>query len=128
MKLIIKGDIKMGLRGINLEKWRSAIEGSGGIISTIAQRLGNSDYFQVKKKIFKTKYLLTYYLAESEKVSDIAESNIIKAIKNGDINVSKWYLQLKATERGYMEKKNIDVNVSFPQECIEELEKIFKDG
>ena len=106
--------------------FENAIKDSGGIINTIAKRLNRKDYFKVKKKIFNNKKLKDLYLAEVEKISDIAESNIIKSILNGDVNISKWYLLVKAKERGYIEQQKIDFEASINIDIIKELENIFK--
>lgn len=78
-----------------------AIPGSGGIISTIARKVGCA-WHTAKKYVDNYVTVQQAYLDECEKVLDKAESVVLKSIiENEDIAVSKWYLTMKGRERGY---------------------------
>ena len=77
-----------------------AIPGTGGIISTIAKRVGCS-WHTAKKYIREYPTIAKVYGDECEAITDLAELTIIKAIKDGDTHTAKWYLTMKGRERGY---------------------------
>lgn len=74
-----------------------AMPGTGGVISALAERVGCT---------WPTahRYIETYatvrraWEAERSRITDIAENNIIKAIKSGDMAMSKWWLQVMREE------------------------------
>ena len=86
----------------------SAIPGTGGIVSTIALRVG-CDWHTAKKYIQRYATVQRAYDDEVEKVADIAESMVIKAIRDEDIGTAKWYLSRKAAGRGYAPKLEQDI-------------------
>ena len=86
----------------------AAIPGTGGIISTIASRVG-CDWHTAKKYIEQYPTVQRAYGDEVEKVADIAESMVIKAIRDEDIGTAKWYLSRKAAGRGYAPKLEQDI-------------------
>ena len=71
-----------------------AIPGTGGIISTIAKRVG-CDWWTVKRAIERYPSVKEAYDAECETVNDLAESTLIKAIRDGDVASAKWWLTKK---------------------------------
>ena len=77
-----------------------AIPGSGGIISAIAQRVG-CNWYTAKRYIEKYPTVRRAYDDECEKISDLAETVIIKDIQAGSVQTAKWYLTMKGRERGY---------------------------
>ena len=85
-----------------------AIPGSGGIISTIAQRVGCA-WHTAKTYIADFPTVARVYQDECEKVTDLAESTIIRAIKDGDTHTAKWYLTMKGRERGYAKTERHEV-------------------
>ena len=76
------------------------IPGSGGIISTIAKR-AQCDWRTANKYINEHPTLKAAYDAECETMLDLAESTVLKAIKDGDTADAKWYLTKKGKRRGY---------------------------
>lgn len=80
-----------------------AIPRTGGIISTIASRVG-CDWHTAKKYIGKYSTVQRAYDDEVERVADIAEAVVVKAIRAEDIATAKWYLSRKAPHRGYAPK------------------------
>lgn len=86
-----------------LTEFIEAVKGSSGIKATIQRRLGCS-------RMTVDSYLKRYataqqaYDEEIETVGDVAESVIIQAIKNKDVDTAKWYAKAKLKHRGYTDK------------------------
>ena len=78
----------------------AAIPGTGGIISAIAKRVGCS-WHTAKKYIREYATVAQAYDDEVEMTIDMAELQVIKAIREGDIGTARWYLSTKGKERGY---------------------------
>lgn len=99
-----KGQTKKGKKAV-----LDAIEGSAGVYSIIAARLGVT---RTSAATYVNKWDETKKKREEEieKIKDKAESNVIVEINNGNVQESKWFLGLRARDRGYSEK--VDVNVS----------------
>ena len=68
-----------------------AIPGSGGIISTIAKRVG-CDWSTAKKYLTEYPTVARAYEDECEAVADLAESVLITSIRDGNTQDAKWYL------------------------------------
>jgi len=83
------------------------IPGSGGIISTIARRVG-CDWHTAKSYIEKHATVKAAYEAECEAVLDMAESKIIGAMNDDDIPTAKWYLTMKGRQRGYAPTERVE--------------------
>lgn len=94
-----------------------AIKTSAGIKSIIAQRLCVSRE-TVDKRIMKSERLLKAYSDEVESTKDYAEGIIIENLKQKDLATAKWYLQLKARERGYGETKDITETIDSRLEIV----------
>ena len=85
----------------------NAIPGSGGIISTIARRVGCA-WHTAKKYCTEYATVRRAYEGECEKLKDAAESVVVKAIiEENDVSVAKWYLTMKAKDRGYAPRQEI---------------------
>jgi hypothetical protein len=84
-----------------------AIPGSGGIITTIAKRVGCS-WETVKRHIQKYPTVKRAYEEERESIVDLAEVKLIKAIENDDMSAIKFYLTTIGKSRGFTEKQEID--------------------
>lgn len=84
----------------------AAIEGSDGIKSVIARRL------KVHRNTVN-RYLDRYasaqeaYDEEVERIGDVAESVVIKSIKDGEVDTAKWYLRVKLKDRGYIGRQEV---------------------
>ena len=83
-----------------------AIPGSGGIISTIAKRVGCA-WHTAKKYCTEYATVAKVYQDECEAITDLAESTVLKSIQEGDVSVAKWYLTMKAKDRGYAPRQEI---------------------
>lgn len=92
------------------------IQGSAGIISTIARRVG-CDWHTAKKYITDYPTIAQAYADECEKVTDLAETKLIEAINGGDLAAVKYYLSTKGKHRGYVERQEVsgadggDINI-----------------
>lgn len=80
--------------GYGAKVFIKAIPGSGGIISTIAKRVGCT-WNTAKKYIEEYATVQEAYQDECERVDDIAESTLINAIEGGDVASAKWWLSKK---------------------------------
>ena len=77
-----------------------AIPGTGGIISAIARKVG-CDWKTADSWVHDFPTVKRAYDAECEAMLDLAESTVLKAIKDGDTSDAKWYLTKKGKRRGY---------------------------
>ena len=85
-----------------------AIPGTGGIVSTIAKRVGCS-WHTAKKYIDNYATVRKAYVDECESVLDDAEEVIVDDIRiNKDVQTAKWYLGTKGADRGYVPKQQVE--------------------
>ena len=84
------------------------IPGSGGIISTIAKRVG-CEWNTARKRIDESPKLTEMYNAEREGILDMAESVILQSIKAGDTQDAKWVLSRLGKGRGFADKVETEV-------------------
>jgi hypothetical protein len=82
------------------EQFLAAVQGSGGLVGTMAGTLG-VDRETIERAMQKWPEVSEAFQMESEELLDLAERNIHQAIKAGDVEVSRWYLERKGRERGY---------------------------
>ena len=78
-----------------------AIYNCGGIVLTVAKRLGIKDWYTAKHYIDKWEETKTAFKAEEESILDAAEGVVKKRITEGDTATAKWYLTKKGKDRGY---------------------------
>lgn len=86
--------------GYGAQVFIDAIPGTGGIVSAIARKVG-CDWYTVKRYIDNYPTVRAAYDAECEAMLDLAESTVLKNIKDGDTQDAKWYLTKKGKRRGY---------------------------
>ena len=84
----------------NKQQLLDAINGSYGIISTIAKRL-NVNWNTARTYIKADDDATQAYNNERNSMLDKAESCIINALEQNDVSTAKWFLQLKGKDRGY---------------------------
>jgi hypothetical protein len=105
-------------KGISKEELLKAIDGSAGIVNTIANRL-NCHWKTAKSHIEKHPEALELMQAEKEKNIDKAESVIMQALDDMDIQTAKWYLATIGKARGYAENSNnVTIHVEKPEQLI----------
>jgi hypothetical protein len=90
-----------------------AIPGTGGIISALADRVGCS-WHTAKKYVTEYATVAEAWEAERNKITDKARHNIVKAIGEGDLQMSKWWLQVMDAEF----KDQVDVSGKLTIEYI----------
>lgn len=96
----------MSRRTYHAKQFFDAIPTSGGIITTIAKRVG-CDWHTAKKFIMAHPTVARAYQNECELIGDIAENALYKAIKDGELSAVKFYLTTKGKGRGYTERKEV---------------------
>lgn len=84
----------------------TAINDSGGIMSTIAKRL-SCDWHTAKKWCHKFEETAQALDDETEKVLDLAESKLYASINEGNTQDAKWLLSTKGKRRGFSERHEI---------------------
>lgn len=75
-----------------VKQFETAIPGSGGIIATIARRVGCS-WNTASTYLKDSPTLARLYEDEANTIDDLAESVVIKSMQEGDINAAKWWLE-----------------------------------
>ena len=80
-----------------IAQFMAAIPGSGGIISAIADAVG-CDWHTARKYIDVHLSVNQAWQDERNKITDRARHNIIKALAEGDLQMSKWWLQVMDPE------------------------------
>lgn len=74
-----------------------AIKGSGGVVSAIADTVGCS-WNTARKYIDQYPTVQEAWQNERQRITDRARHNIIRAIGDGDLQMSKWWLQVMDDE------------------------------
>lgn len=90
------------------ERFIAAIPGTGGIISDIAHKAG-CNWNTVQNYIRRHPTVRRAYEEERERVLDIAEAEVLKSIRAGDMDTIKWYLLLKGQSRGYIRHQRQEI-------------------
>jgi len=76
-----------------------AMPGTGGVISAIADKISKEcSWNTAKAYIEKYPTVKTAWENERNKITDRARHNIIKSIHDGDLQMSKWWLQVMDDE------------------------------
>lgn len=84
-----------------------AIKGTGGIISSVAKKMGCA-WHTAKKYIDEHPTVKLAYDAECEGILDLAEVKLIGAINDNDLAAIKFYLMTKGKRRGYTERQEVE--------------------
>jgi len=87
----------------SVKKILTAIEGTGGLKTAIATKLGvhRMTVFNYEKKYETVRQAIE---DETEKILDKAESVLFVRVQEGDEDTCKWILARKGKNRGYSEK------------------------
>lgn len=83
-----------------------AIRGSNGIVSVVSRRL-KVEWHTADKWIKSSEVTYRALLNEVEKVSDVAETELMKKITSGDAWALKFWLTTKGRKRGFITKTEI---------------------
>ena len=86
---------------------KKAIEGSNGLYTTIASRLG-CEWHTAKTHVEKYPETLEAYNNETESILDLAETKLHENINDNDNTAIIFYLKTKGKKRGYIERLDID--------------------
>lgn len=89
-----------------ITQFLKAIPGSGGIVSVIAKSVG-CDWHTAKKYIDEHSSVKRAWTDERNIVTDKAQHNILRAINEGDLQMSKWWLSVMSDE--FAEKSKLDI-------------------
>ena len=84
-----------------------AIEGSYGIVSQVARRLDNCAWHTAKKYIEQWESTRRAFEGENERSLDYTESQMIKAIREGDGPMIRFHLATKGKNRGFSERHEV---------------------
>jgi len=87
-----------GAAQFTAKQFITAIPGSGGIIAVIAKRVG-CDWHTAKRYIRLYPTINQAYEDECAGVDDLAESTVIKAIRDGDVPTAKWWLEKRRRDK-----------------------------
>ena len=98
----------MGKELFTARQFIDAIPGTGGIITSIAKRVGCA-WHTAKKYIDEYTTVAQAYADETESIADLAEVGLIKALKAEDGSMIRFYLTTKARHRGYVVKQEMEV-------------------
>jgi hypothetical protein len=83
-----------------------AIDDSGGIISTVAKRLGK-DWSTARRYINMWDETKAAFTAEVERVTDLAENRLIQQISEGERWAIKFWLTTKGKSRGFTQQMEL---------------------
>jgi hypothetical protein len=112
-----------------------AINGSGGVMSTIAKRL-KVEWHTAQSYVNSSEETKQAYQNEEEWILDIADAKLYDNVKQGDLAAIKWLKATKGKKRGYVEKQDIgftdkngdDVPINrLPTDKLSQLEKLLND-
>ena len=84
----------------------AAMDDCGGIISVVARRLGVKRD-TVAKYIRENPVLQERVASECETFTDVAESSLMRLIREGNVAATIFYLKTKAKSRGYIERQEV---------------------
>lgn len=91
---------------VNVAQIEEALRKSGGFQSKAADMLGISQP-AVSKRISNNKRLQRAVRAIKEQYLDLAEINLLKLIRDGDLGSICFYLKCQGKHRGYVERQEI---------------------
>ncbi|PWJ81506.1 regulatory Fis family protein [Pseudaminobacter salicylatoxidans] len=94
---------------------------SGGIKTVAAQRL--NVHRKTLHRFLEDHPEVTEALRDIDaEIADVAEAQVVKAINAGDMQTVRWFLELKAKDRGYVRRvENVGKNGG-PMEVVEKTD------
>ena len=107
---------------ISIAQIEEALRASGGFTSSAAKTLGVTTS-AISHRVKSSVRLQTTLAEIKDKFLDLAESELLKKINQGDLGAICFYLKCQGKHRGYVEKqfiesenKNINVNFIAPSQ------------
>ncbi len=110
---------------LSKNKFIEAVVDSGGVKTTIANRLGVTRK-AIYDYLIRFPELQVYLEQEEEKILDMAEISLFSQVKDQDFSATKYILGTKGRKRGYSEKQEVEISTS-KKEDDPELIKIIYD-
>lgn len=89
-------------KGFTKEQTLQAISNSGGIVTTVQQRLGCKSWETAKRYIEKWSDTREAWETENCHTDDLAQSVLIKDIQNGNVQSAKWWLERRRRKEFYI--------------------------
>jgi len=90
--------------GFTAKQVLKAVDGSGGLVTTIANRLGCSR-MTVYNYMKKYATVADAIQEEREGLLDMAESELLKQIRGGNMTAIIFFLKTQGKARGYVERQ-----------------------
>lgn len=96
-----KGDVMVGRKPrLSVARTEEALRAAGGI-KAVAARMLNVHRATLYRFLTVHPRLVELALELDEEIKDIAEAKVIQAIRDGDMQTARWYLETKGKDRGY---------------------------
>lgn len=102
-----------------------ALPGTGGIQLAVARKLGCARE-TVNRAISKSDRLKAAFAQEKESLVDLAESQLLKKIQNGDNTMIIFFLKTQGKARGYIERVEHDL-IDVTKEDLKKMDKDARD-
>lgn len=94
-------------QSFTVAQFEEAIRGSGGIIATVARRVGCT-WNTAQNRIKASPKLSQMLEDEANTIDDLAESVLIKSIQEGNTGDARWWLERRRRGK-YATQQQIDV-------------------
>ena len=110
---------------ITKQRFKQALNGTGGIMLSIANNMGVTRE-GVYKWIKKHPDMQELRLQEEEKIIDIAENSLFTQAKDKEQWATKYLLSTKGKRRGYTEKQEVEhsgqgITINLVETSVEEI-------
>ena len=110
------------MKNYTKEEIIEAIKDSGGIVLNVANELGCS-WYTAERYINMYEETKQAFKDEDSTLKDQAKRNVKRAIENGDIDLTKWFLARR--DKDYNDKQEIqhsgDINIVYLDKQDEDL-------
>lgn len=91
-------------KGYRKDEVLEAISNSGGIMTTVQQRLGCKSWETARKYVEKWADTREAWETENCHTDDLAQSVVIKDIQGGNVQTAKWWLERRRRKAFCIEK------------------------
>ena len=88
------------------KKFLNAVPGSGGFITTIAERVGCTRQ-TVYSAMDRYPTVKQAVMDEKDSIKDMVEGQLLKQIRDGNTTAAIFYLKTQAKDRGYIERQEL---------------------